>query len=145
MQKARRGKLLLIYTQNAPASSELVVLAPVVDFTDPELPEGGSTHDTRFDRHVEGCVFEKVGVSRDGVILRSERWIGENVVDCFQLGVSCCLVLRYRCSALREGKEKDGCTFRSSLVLLRALAIILLSRINTQPTGTSLASIASSA
>ena len=43
-----------------------------------------------------------------------------------------------------EDKE-GGRTFRSSLVLLRALAMIALSRTNTQPTGTSLAAIASSA
>ena len=44
----------------------------------------------------------------------------------------------------RVGCE-GGRTFRSSLVLLRALAIIWLSRTNMQPTGTSLAAIASSA
>lgn len=81
--KATSGRLLLIYTKNASTSSELAVLAPIVDFADPELPESGGTHNTRFDRHVEDCIFEEVGVSGDGIILRGEGWVGENVVDCF--------------------------------------------------------------
>ena len=81
--KATSGRLLLIHTQNASASSELAVLASVVDFADPELPESGGTHDTWFDRHVEDCIFEEVGISRDGIILRGERRVGEDIVDCF--------------------------------------------------------------
>ena len=65
----------MIYTQDASASSKLAVLAPVVDFTDPELPESGGAHYARFDRHVKDCIFEEVRVPRYGVILRRERLV----------------------------------------------------------------------
>ena len=93
--KATSGQLLLIYAQNASAPTKLAVLASVVDLADPELPESGGAHDTWFDCHVENCIFEEVGIPRDGIILRGKGWVGENVVDCFQLCVSRCLVLRY--------------------------------------------------
>ena len=81
--KAASGHLLLIYAQNTSTSSKLTILAPVVDLADAELPEGGRAHNAWFNRHVEDCIFEKVWVSRDGVTLRGEGRIPENVVDCF--------------------------------------------------------------
>ena len=73
----------MIYTQNASASPELSVLAPVIDFAHPELPEGGGAHDAWFDCHIEDCIFEEVWVPRDGIVLWGEGWVGEDVVDCF--------------------------------------------------------------
>lgn len=88
----------MVYAQNASTPSKLSVLAPIVDFTDPKLPEGRCAHDARFDRYVEDCILEEVWVSRYGITLWGERWIRENIVDCFQFCMPGCLVLRHKCS-----------------------------------------------
>jgi len=77
------GRVRLIDSQNASASPELSVLAPIVDFTDPELSEGRGTHDAWLDRHVEDCIFKEVWVSSSGAIPRCEGWVGKYVVDRF--------------------------------------------------------------
>lgn len=65
----------MIYTQDASASSKFPVLAPVVDFADPELSESRGAHYARFDRHVQDCIFEEVRVPGYGVIVWGERWV----------------------------------------------------------------------
>ena len=73
--KLKGGNTRLIYAQNASASPKLSVLTSVVDFMDTELSEGRGAHDAWLNRHVENCVFEKVRVPGDDVVLWSERWV----------------------------------------------------------------------
>ena len=83
MVKGEEEELLLVYTQNASATPELPVLASVVDLADAELPEGGGAHDAWLDGHVEDRIFEKVWVTRNGVVLWGQGWVRKDIIDCF--------------------------------------------------------------
>ena len=70
-------------TEDAPTTTEPIVLAAVVDFLDTHLPEGRCTHDARLDGHVECGVSEWVLGN-----FRGEFFVGQDLIDSLELSVA---------------------------------------------------------
>lgn len=133
------ARSLAVHPEDAPTPTEAVVLAAVEHLLDAHLPEGGRAHDARLNRHVQRRLRERVRRARG-----RQRCVRQDLVDGLQL----CMPGRLWVGPLSDGTRGSGArehTLRSSLVRLRARAMILPSLTNTQPTGTSVAARASSA